>query len=95
MLILKIVLFLALCLVGASFVVANGEAMVPVNYLSGELELPLVVLMLAALAFGVVVGMLLLTGPYAAARLRANKLDRKQAKMERELHALRQVRSAN
>ena len=93
MLIVKIIVLLALCLVGASFALANGEASVPVRYFVASGEVPLVLLVLGTLLVGVLAGLLLLSGPFLAARLRLNRLQHKQRKMEQELYNLRQLRA--
>lgn len=87
---LLMVLLVVVLVFGASVGYFNAQP-VRFNYLFGELELPLIAILIGDFAFGVGVTLLVLLSRLLSLRLEAGRLRRRLRDTESELRALRNL----
>lgn len=88
--IFNLFLGLLVLIVGLSFAVLNAEK-VPLNYYLGQSELPLSLLLVLAMAFGALLGVISTLGLLLAQKSETARLRRKHELCEQELKNLRQL----
>ncbi len=88
--ILGLLILLVLVILGLSFAVLNSQV-VQLNYYLGEAELPLAMVVVAALAVGAVCGLLASMGMVIRSRHEASVLRRKVRVVEKEVSNLRAI----
>ena len=86
--VIKLVLVLAIMLLGVAFAVQNAD-MVNIDYYFGVQELPLALVIIAALIAGAVLGVISCMGVMMRLRHEAGDLRRKQKLSQQEIDNLR------
>ncbi|QHS09622.1 lipopolysaccharide assembly LapA domain-containing protein [Sinimarinibacterium sp. NLF-5-8] len=87
---LVLLLLVAVLGLGASVGYVNAQT-IHFNYLFGELELPLIAIMIAAFAVGVVLALIAASGRIIGQRLELGRVRRQLRAQETELHSLREL----
>ena len=85
---LRLLLIIFLMMVGAAFAYMNAEP-VTLNYYFGSQQMPLTVLLLAAVCVGAVLGALAMLGGIARTRHENAELRRQAKRVSREMEQLR------
>lgn len=91
---LRLILFLLIVAVALSWHQRNAQP-TTLNYFLGEIQLPLSVIVMLALAGGIAIGSLLGLMATVPLRLRAGRLEKRLQKRSRELDTLKQGASGN
>lgn len=84
------ILFLILLILGLSFAVLNAGS-VPLNYYLGKVELPLALVVVAALAVGAILGVLVSLGMVLRLKRQVRQLRRQVQTAEKEVTNLRTI----
>ena len=82
--VIKLIVLIVVALIAVSFASLNAEGAVAVDYYLGERDVPVIALILGVLSLGIVLGVLLMLGPYLSARRRCFVEHRQVVKLEKQ-----------